>query len=55
MKLFVLFPEKYQEDISSLLTYASDNLENPDLRDRAFIYWRLLKINQNAAKNILFV
>lgn len=27
---------------------------NPDLRDKAFIYWRLLNINPNVAKSVMF-
>ncbi len=25
-----------------MLTYATQETDNPDLRDRAYIYWRLL-------------
>ena len=28
--------------IQLVLTYATQETDNPDLRDRAYIYWRLL-------------
>lgn len=54
MKVYVSNPEEYQENITNLLQWASDHIENPDLRDRIFFYWRLLTINQNVAKSVLF-
>ncbi len=54
MKVYLNDPDSLQEEIIKLLEYASENIENPDLRDRAFIYWRLLNINANVAKRVLF-
>ena len=33
-----------------VLKYATEDVDNPDLRDRGFIYWRLLSTNPIAAK-----
>jgi vesicle coat complex subunit len=37
-----------------LLKQAMNEIENPDLRDRGFIYWRLLSHNPELAKKIVF-
>ena len=43
VKLFLKKPvEKPQQLIQLVLTYATQETDNPDLRDRAYIYWRLL-------------
>ena len=43
MKLFLKKPtESAQKMISLVLSCATNETDNPDLRDRAFIYWRLL-------------
>lgn len=50
VKLFLKKPSKAQETVQSVLQTASQLMENPDLRDRAYIYWRLLSTNPEAAK-----
>ncbi len=43
VKLFLKKPtENAQRMISLVLSCATNETDNPDLRDRAFIYWRLL-------------
>ena len=44
VKLFLKKPavEGAQALVSSALTAATEQSDNPDLRDRAFLYWRLL-------------
>ncbi|CUS24498.1 LAQU0S17e00254g1_1 [Lachancea quebecensis] len=37
----------------SILKSSTEKLDNPDLRDRAFMYWRLLSCTQNSGGNIL--
>jgi len=32
---------------------ATEEAENPDLRDRGYIYWRLLQTDPEAAKTIV--
>ena len=36
-----------------VLNSATQETDNPDLRDRAFIYWRLLSTDPEAAKNVV--
>lgn len=43
VKLFLKRPnEAAQKMISLVLSCATNDTDNPDLRDRAYIYWRLL-------------
>jgi vesicle coat complex subunit len=43
VKLFLKKPtDKPQQLIQLVLTFATQETDNPDLRDRAYIYWRLL-------------
>jgi vesicle coat complex subunit len=50
VKLFIRRPTVSQELVPKMLTWATEDLDNPDVRDRAFIYWRLLSTNPVAAK-----
>ena len=40
--------------ISDLLTVATENVSNPDVRDRAFIYWRMLSTDPEKTKTVVF-
>lgn len=40
--------------ISELLTVATEEVDNPDVRDRAFIYWRMLSTDPTKTKNVVF-
>ncbi|KAK9833824.1 hypothetical protein WJX74_006957 [Apatococcus lobatus] len=54
VKLFLKKPtEKPQQMIQLVLTYATQETDNPDLRDRAYIYWRLLSTDPDAAKEVV--
>jgi vesicle coat complex subunit len=37
-----------------LLTVATENVSNPDVRDRAFIYWRMLSTDPEKTKTVVF-
>ena len=52
VKLFIKRPTVSQELVSKVLKWATD-VDNPDLRDRGFIYWRLLSADPAATKSIL--
>lgn len=54
MKLFLQRPGDGKELIHNLLKLATNECENPDLRDRAFIYWRLLSTDPELTKKIVF-
>lgn len=53
MKLFLHRPEDGTEILKDLLKYITKECENPDLRDRGFIYWRLVSTNPELAKKVV--
>lgn len=54
VKLFLKKPtDLAQEMISRVLSAATAEVDNPDLRDRAYVYWRLLSTDPEAAKDIV--
>ncbi|WVR05327.1 hypothetical protein IAU60_002341 [Kwoniella sp. DSM 27419] len=54
VKLFIKRPTAAQELLPKVLKLATEEAENPDLRDRGFMYWRLLTSNPTAARDIVF-
>jgi AP-1 complex subunit beta-1 len=50
VKLFLKRPKDAQEMVSKVLNLASQECDNPDLRDRGYLYWRLLSTDPEAAK-----
>ncbi|KAG8849819.1 hypothetical protein FRB96_000642 [Tulasnella sp. 330] len=53
VKLFLRKPETAKDLVSKTLKMATEEVDNPDLRDRGFMYWRLLSVNAGAAKDIV--
>ncbi|KAI8173175.1 AP-1 complex subunit beta [Colletotrichum sp. SAR 10_86] len=53
VKLFIQRPTKGAELVPKVLKWATEETDNPDLRDRAYMYWRLLSTDINAAKKIV--
>lgn len=54
VKLFLKKPtEGPQQMIQIVLNNATVETDNPDLRDRAYIYWRLLSTDPEAAKDVV--
>ncbi|QSS56422.1 AP-1 complex subunit beta-1 [Histoplasma capsulatum var. duboisii H88] len=55
VKLFLKRPDKAQGLVQKVLQAATAENDNPDIRDRAYVYWRLLSntTDQNAAKNVV--
>jgi len=53
VKLFLKRPSDTQELVQQVLSLATQESENPDLRDRGFIYWRLLSTDPAAAKDVV--
>jgi AP-1 complex subunit beta-1 len=54
VKLFLKKPgPTSQRLIQLVLTYATTEADNPDLRDRAFVYWRLLSSDPEAARDVV--
>jgi vesicle coat complex subunit len=58
VKLFIQRPSKGQALVPKVLKWATEETDNPDLRDRGFMYWRLLSSDiqtrePNTAKRII--
>lgn len=53
VKLFLKRPTGTQPLVQRALTLATQECDNPDLRDRGFIYWRLLLTDPAAAKAVV--
>lgn len=53
VKLFLKRPSGTQELVQKVLSLATVESDNPDLRDRGYIYWRLLLTDPQAAKNVV--
>ena len=53
VKLFIQRPTKGQELVPKVLKWATEDTDNPDLRDRGYMYWRLLSSDPATAKQIV--
>jgi len=53
VKCFLKDPEGTQEMVQRVLDMATEESDNPDLRDRGFVYWRLLSTDPEAAKAVV--
>jgi len=50
VKLFLKKPDESQAVVQRVLQAATKDCDSPDVRDRAYIYWRLLSSDPAAAK-----
>lgn len=53
VKLFIKRPTAGQELVPKVLKWATEEVDNPDLRDRGFIYWRMLSTDPGAATDVV--
>jgi len=53
VKLYLKRPEGAKGIMESVLSMATEHSDNPDLRDRGYIYWRLLSTDPEAAKTVV--
>ncbi|RSL97842.1 hypothetical protein CDV31_012836 [Fusarium ambrosium] len=53
VKLFLKKPGSNQGLVQKVLQAATAENDNPDIRDRAYVYWRLLSSDPEIAKNIV--
>ena len=53
VKLFLKQPETSQEIVKKVLNLATEESDNPDLRDRGYFYWRLLSSDPEAARVVV--
>ncbi|KZT05031.1 Adaptor protein complex beta subunit [Laetiporus sulphureus 93-53] len=53
VKLFLQKPDGSQGLVQRVLNTATKDCDSPDVRDRAYIYWRLLSTDPGAAKAVV--
>ncbi|KAJ7260892.1 clathrin binding protein [Mycena haematopus] len=53
VKLFLKKPDSSQAIVQLVLNKATKDCDSPDVRDRAYIYWRLLSTDPGAAKAVV--
>lgn len=53
VKLYLKLEEAAEDLITSVLKLATEESDNPDLRNRGYIYWRMLSSNPDEAKQII--
>eukprot|EP01098_Paradermamoeba_levis_P014446 TRINITY_DN689_c0_g1_i1.p1 TRINITY_DN689_c0_g1~~TRINITY_DN689_c0_g1_i1.p1 ORF type:complete len:788 (-),score=277.19 TRINITY_DN689_c0_g1_i1:72-2333(-) len=53
VKLFLKRPKESQQLVQNVLELTTSNHRNPDIRDRGFLYWRLLSFDPEAAKKVV--
>lgn len=53
VKLFLKKPEEGEDVIQRILKLATEESDNPDLRDRAYIYWRMLSTSPQNTKYVV--
>lgn len=53
VKLFLKQPDTTQDMVQRVLTTATEDSDNPDLRDRGYVYWRLLSSDPEAARAVV--
>ncbi|EGN94693.1 hypothetical protein SERLA73DRAFT_171137 [Serpula lacrymans var. lacrymans S7.3] len=53
VKLFLKKPDSSQGIVQRVLNTATKDCDSPDVRDRAYIYWRLLSTDPAAAKAVV--
>ena len=53
VKLFLKKPQDTQALVQQVLSLSTQDSDNPDLRDRGYIYWRLLSTDPQLAKDVV--
>lgn len=53
VKLFIQRPTKGSSLVPQVLKWCTEETDDPDLRDRGYMYWRLLSSDPTTAKNIV--
>ncbi|KAI9735812.1 MAG: beta-adaptin [Cirrosporium novae-zelandiae] len=53
VKLFLKKPDQSQGLVQKVLQAATAENDNPDVRDRAYVYWRLLSSDANITKSVV--
>ena len=51
--MFLKSPQVAKDMVTKVLKLATEDSDNPDLRDRGYIYWRLLHKNPEGTKRVV--
>ena len=55
VKIYVKKSDECEEMVMNVLHLASEESNNPDLRDRGYIYWRMLSTDPTATKDVVLI
>lgn len=55
VKMYIKKPDDCEEMVMNVLHLASEVSANPDLRDRGYIYWRMLSTDPTATKDVVLI
>ncbi|KAL3490570.1 adaptin N terminal region-domain-containing protein [Aspergillus germanicus] len=53
VKLFIQRPTKGQQLVPQVLKWCTEETDDPDLRDRGYMYWRLLSTDPTSARQVV--
>ena len=53
VKLYLKSPSTGQDVVTEALRLSTEDTDNPDIRDRAYIYWRMLSSDPEATKKVV--
>jgi vesicle coat complex subunit len=53
VKMYIKKPDDCEEMVMYVLKLASEESDNPDLRDRGYIYWRMLSTDPTTTKEVV--
>lgn len=53
VKLYLKKPDDSEELIHKVLNMATESAHNPDIKDRAYIYWRMLSSDPAKAQEVV--
>lgn len=54
VKLFLYRPSESQQLVTQVIDLVTKESDNPDIRDRGYVYWRLLSQKPAVAKSVVF-
>jgi vesicle coat complex subunit len=53
VRMYLILEDAAEELVTEVLKVATDESDNPDLRNRGYIYWRMLSEDPEQAKAII--
>lgn len=53
VKLYLKLEDAAEDLVTQILETATDKSDNPDLRNRGYMYWRMLSEDPEQAKKII--